>query len=265
MHYNWNPWHGCHKKSAGCTNCYVYAIDKAYDKDSSQVHLVKTKFDMPIKRNRQKQFVIPSGSSIATCFTSDFFVEEADAWRQRAWQMMALRNDCLFFIITKRPERIADTLPNDWNDGYGNVFINVTAENQAMADERIPILLELPLKMRGIAVAPILESIDLQQYLKTGKIDAVSVGGESYSNARITRFEDVLSIRQQCIDSKVNFTFHQTGSKLLKDGKLYRIPHNKEYEQARKAGIDFEQPRVWKQAVVRDYWNDLSDEYAFDK
>ncbi|MDD4848159.1 MAG: DUF5131 family protein [Bacteroidales bacterium] len=256
MRYNWNPWHGCHKKSAGCLHCYVFAIDGVYEKDASQVHLVKTKFEMPIKRNRQHQWVIPSGSSIATCFTSDFFVEEADVWRPKAWEMMAIRNDCLFFIITKRPERIANTLPDNWNDGYDNVFINVTAENQAMADERIPILLNLPLKMRGIAVAPILEAVDLRSYLKTGNIQAVSVGGESYRNARITRYEEVLDIRQQCMDYQVNFTFHQTGSKLLKDGKLYHIPHHCEYEQARKADIDFLQPKVWHHIAERDLWSD---------
>ena len=29
----WNPWHGCHKVSAGCDNCYMFARDLSYGKD----------------------------------------------------------------------------------------------------------------------------------------------------------------------------------------------------------------------------------------
>lgn len=236
--YNWNPWHGCHKKSPGCQHCYVFGQDKRYEVDSSIVRRVVTNFNYPIKRNRKKEFIVPPGSSVATCFTSDFFIEEADEWRAEAWEMMAMRRDCIFFIITKRLERIALTLPCDWGETWNHVLINVTTENQAMADERIPIMLDLPLAYRGVVVAPILERVNLEKYLGTGKINAVSVGGESYVGSRITRYDDVLAIRNQCLQYKVSFMFHQTGSKLLKDGRLYTIPHYKEYEQAKKADID---------------------------
>ncbi|NCA79927.1 MAG: DUF5131 family protein [Sphingobacteriia bacterium] len=236
--YNWNPWHGCQKKSTGCQHCYVFGQDKRYEVDSSIVRRVVTNFNYPIKRNRKKEFIVPPGSSVATCFTSDFFIEEADEWRAEAWEMMAMRRDCIFFIITKRLERIALTLPCDWGETWNHVLINVTTENQAMADERIPIMLDLPLAYRGVVVAPILERVNLEKYLGTGKINAVSVGGESYVGSRITRYDDVLAIRNQCLQYKVSFMFHQTGSKLLKDGRLYTIPHYKEYEQAKKAGID---------------------------
>lgn len=235
--YNWNPWHGCHKKSAGCLNCYMFAQDATYHIDPNVIKRVKTNFTLPLKRNRARSFVIPSGSVIATCLTSDFFLEEADLWRAEAWQIMVSRRDCLFYIITKRPERIAACLPADWGEKYNHILINVTAENQAMIDERMPILMHLPLAYKGVVVAPILGSVDLRKYLQLGQITAVSVGGESGQNARITNFDDVVSLYQQCIDYQVNFVFHQTGSRLLKDGKIYLIPHSKEYTQAAKANL----------------------------
>ena len=68
----------------------------------------------------------------------------------------------------------------------------------------------------------------------------VSAGGESGPEARICDYEWVLDIRSQCINANVSFDFHQTGAKLLKDGKLYRIPKEKQCVQALKAGINFD-------------------------
>src|SRR5690554_2100360 len=97
----WNPWHGCHKISAGCQNCYVYRIDARYDRDSSQVKKTGN-FTLPLKRNRAGAYKIPGGETVYTCFTSDFFVEDADPWRLQAWQMIRERSDLHFLMITKR-------------------------------------------------------------------------------------------------------------------------------------------------------------------
>ena len=113
----WNPWHGCHKLSAGCVNCYVYRIDRLSGRDSSVV--TKTaEFSKPIARDRAGNYKIPSGQTVYTCFSSDFFVEEADAWRTDAWRMIKERDDLDFFIVTKRIDRFYDCIPDDWGDGY---------------------------------------------------------------------------------------------------------------------------------------------------
>ena len=78
-----NPWHGCHKLSAGCKNCFVYSGDARRGVDSSIVRQTKN-FDLPIKKKRNGEYKIPSGTEVATAFTSDFFVEEADEWRAEA-------------------------------------------------------------------------------------------------------------------------------------------------------------------------------------
>lgn len=45
--------------------------------------------------------------------TSDFFLEEADAWRENIWDIIRYRKDVKFYILTKRAERIKDHLPSD--------------------------------------------------------------------------------------------------------------------------------------------------------
>ena len=51
-----------------------------------------------------------------TIFISDFFIEEADEWREDAWLMIKRRSDLHFYMVTKRPERIAQCLPEDWGE-----------------------------------------------------------------------------------------------------------------------------------------------------
>jgi len=142
MSAKWNPWHGCHKISEGCRNCYVYRIDGYHGKDSSVI--AKTKdFYLPARRTRGKNYKIPPGETVFTCFTSDFLLEDADAWRVEAWEMMRLRSDLNFFIITKRIHRLQSVLPPNWGEGYDNVSIACTVEDQQSADYRLPICLKL--------------------------------------------------------------------------------------------------------------------------
>ncbi len=235
MYYSWNPWHGCKKISPGCQNCFVQYLDQIRQCSNNTIYKVKNKFNYPLMKNRKNEYKIPIGSQVGTCFTSDFFIEEADEWRNEAWEMIKKRSDLEFLIPTKRIDRFYASLPKDWEDGYSNVFICVSVETQKMADYRIPILLSLPIKKKGLFLAPLLEPIDISIYLSSGKIDYVSVGGESYKNARPCHFEWVKSIKEQCDKYQIPFEFHQTGCNFYMDGKQYKIPHNKEYEQARKA------------------------------
>lgn len=230
----WNPWHGCHKCSPGCMNCYVYYLDGLRNRDAGTVTKCKTDFTLPIKKDRGGNYKIPAGSELGTCFTSDFFIEEADEWRAEAWKMIKQRNDVNFLIPTKRIARFNDCIPDDWGDGYDNVAIAVSCENQSKADERLPVLLNIKAARKCIFLSPILEYVELDKYLSLGKIDLVSVGGESYENARICNFDWIKRIYRVCREYNVEFDFHQTGSNFVKDGRLYKIKHRDEYSQAKK-------------------------------
>ena len=234
----WNPWHGCHKKSSGCLNCYMYRRDAKYDLDSNVVRKTKN-YDIILKKSRDGTYKIKRDTSyVYVCMTSDFFIEEADDWRRDIWRMIRERDDLNFYIITKRIERFNVSLPDDWGDGYDNVTICVTCENQATADYRLPIFIKLPIKHKEIIHEPMLENINIEKYLESGQIDKVICGGESGDKARVCNYDWILNTRRQCLKYNVSFHFKQTGANFMKDNKVYKIPRKYQLVQASKSRID---------------------------
>lgn len=237
MEVTWNPWHGCTKYSEGCRNCYVYRQDEMFGRDST-ICKKTNDFNLPVKKDRRGNYKIPSGSLIMTCFSSDFLLSDADSWRDECLEMMKLRSDCMFYFFTKRIDRLNFSLPD-------NVIVGCTCENQKMADYRLPIFKKLNIKYKTIILAPMLEKMDISKYLGSD-IYEVNVSGESGSSQQIRAqqiraldYDWVLDIRNQCIKANVNFCFHQTGARFIKDGKEYRIERKYQIEQAKKANIDF--------------------------
>ena len=235
--YYWNPWSGCRKISEGCKNCYNRTKPLKIDGDYITCKFNKTYFYMPTQKVRKydeiqgkniNTYKIPSNSIIKVCDTSDFFIEDADYYRKRAWKQILERKDCLFEITTKRPERFMINLPNTWTqNGWHNVMINVSVENQFRADKRVSELLRLPVRYRGIEVAPIQDRVDIRKYLSTGLINKVTVAGERYTRTSesviVCNYEYVEDLRKQCEDYDVNFEFISTGNKLYKDKKTITI------------------------------------------
>ena len=232
----WNPWHGCHKLSEGCKHCYVYRGDAKRGIDSTIVTQTKN-YDLPIRKKRNGDYKIASGTEIAACFTSDFFVEDADVWRNEAWQMIRERSDLHFFMITKRIDRFHLVIPDDWGDGYDNVTIACTVENQDRADYRLPIYRNAPIKHKMIICEPILEHINLAPYLDSW-VKQVVVGGESGNDARPCNFDWIQEIHDLCEQRGISFWFKQTGSRFVKDEQLYKIRRQFQHSQARKAGMN---------------------------
>ncbi len=232
MEVTWNPWHGCTKYSEGCRHCYVYRQDEMFGRDSRECRKTND-FNLPIKKDRKGNYKIPSGSLIMTCFSSDFLLSDADSWRDECIKMMRERSDCMFYFFTKRIERLDFSVPD-------NVIVGCTCENQKMADYRLPIFKKLNIKYKTIILAPMLERMDISRYLDDD-IYEVNVSGESGSSPQIRalNYDWVLDIRNQCIKANVNFGFHQTGARFIKDGKEYRIERKYQIEQAKKANIDF--------------------------
>ena len=153
---------------------------------------------------------------------------------------MRTRSDVIFLLLTKRPERIQRCLPVDWGTGWDNIFLNVTCENQTRADERIPLLLELPCRHKGLYCAPLLGPISIGRYLDSGMIEQVACGGENYGGTRPCDFEWVKALREACVSRNITFCFMETGTVFIKDGKEYRI-RNKQLQnsQAYHSGMTF--------------------------
>ena len=242
----WNPWHGCRKISEGCRNCYVYFFDAQRGSEGSRIYHVQARnFYLPLSKGKYGNYKIKSGAYVYTCLTSDFFLEEADVWREEAWGIMRMRPDLVFVIITKRINRVLACLPKDWGIGWENVYLHATVENQRRADERIPILLRLPFRRKGVVVAPFIESVSLSEYLVTGGIERVVCSGENYKNARPLYYDWVYNLSLECRANDVTFSFFETGCNFIKNGR--KITTSNKLEQAHLAhslGLDYQSKRT---------------------
>lgn len=236
----WNPWHGCHKYSEGCQNCYAFFLDKRYGRDTNVISLNKSNLNLPVKKDKSGNYKLPSGAFVRVCMTSDFFLEEADEWRAEAWKYIRMRPDVTFSLLTKRAERIAGQLPADWGNGWDNVQFAVSVENQRRADERIPHLINVPSKHKWISVKPFIGEVDLAKYLATGEIETVLAGGENYLGARPLKYDWVKRLYEQCKAAGVRLIFGQTGNVFVKDGIEYKIRNRTEQMiQALKSGLHY--------------------------
>lgn len=243
MHDIWNPWHGCKRISPGCANCYMYTLDRQRGQSGSTIYRTAN-FNYPLQKDRKGNYKIKSGECIRVCMTSDFFLEEADAWREEAWNIIYQRPDVVFFLLTKRPERVVACLPNDFGAGWENVWFNVTCENQKMADIRLPFLKELPFKHKGVMCAPFIGPVCLEPYIQDGFIEEVTCGGENYEGARPCNYDWVLALHDECVQNEVSFSFIETGTHFIKDGHHYKMGNKqKQSEQAFRSGLNYRNSR----------------------
>ncbi|MFV2044088.1 MAG: DUF5131 family protein [Anaerolineales bacterium] len=202
----WNPWHGCIKVSPGCKHCYMYRGKTRYGQNPSSVQRSKTTFEDPVKWKEPKL--------IFACSWSDWFIEEADAWRDEAWEIVRSTPRHSYQILTKRPERIAQNLPSDWGDGWQNVWLGVSIETQPYVVRR-DLLLQVPAKVRFLSVEPLLGPIDLGSL---SGIDWVITGGESGPSPRPMNRQWAISVRDQCLRAGVAYFHKQNGGRAKING-----------------------------------------------
>lgn len=193
----WNPWHGCLKVSPGCAHCYMYRDKRRYGQDPMVVVRSKTAFNAPQKWQQPK--------IIFTCSWSDFFVAEADQWRNEAWEIIRATPQHTYQILTKRADRIPSHLPAGWP--FQNVWLGVSVENPRFY-YRIDGLRDIPAQVRFLSLEPLLSPMPELPLLG---ISWVIVGGESGPRCRPMKPDWVRDVREQCKRANVSFFFKQWG------------------------------------------------------
>src|SRR4051794_2564282 len=98
--------------------------------------------------------------TIFTNSMSDYFIPEADQWRDWSWDIIRNHPQFSWQILTKRPERILECLPSDWAEGWEHVWLGTSVENNEAAEERLPILKNVPAIIKFVSVEPLLEPVD---------------------------------------------------------------------------------------------------------
>jgi protein gp37 len=145
--HTFNPWIGCQHVSPGCDQCYAETMmDHRYGKVEWGPHgerkrTSKGNWRNPLKWNADaRAFKREYGHRprVFCASLADVFDNQAPSeWRK---DLFALIRECRrldWLMLTKRPQNILKMLPEDWGDGYRNVWLGVTAENQTFFDQRI--------------------------------------------------------------------------------------------------------------------------------
>jgi protein gp37 len=203
----------------------MYRDKNRYGQDPATVIRSKpATFNLPLKWKEPAKVFI--------CSWSDFFIKEADPWRDEAWEIIRKTPHLTYQILTKRPENIAGRLPVGWP--FKNVWLGVTAENQEVANKRIPILFSVHgAPVLFVSVEPMVGEVDLTRidlggaatydalagvYQTPGvhehaddnpKIHWVICGGESGPEARIMEKDWAGYLKAQCAVSGTPFFMKQ--------------------------------------------------------
>ncbi len=152
----WNPWRGCDKVSPGCAHCYMYRDQRRYGRDPGiVVRAAERTFSQPLGRKQLEAAKSKQPFYVFTCSWSDWFHPAADPWREEAWEIIRACPNQTFQILTKRPERMAEQLPEDWGEGFPNVWLGVSIENRRFV-QRADILRATPAAVRFISAEPLL-------------------------------------------------------------------------------------------------------------
>jgi protein gp37 len=266
----WNVINGCRLVSEGCRHCYAAHLAATRLRDhpsrkglarmnadgeakfTGEVRFIDRVLDQPLRWKKPRMVFV--------CAHGDLFYEKVpDAWIDRVFAVMALSPQHTFQVLTKRPERMRNYLRAGGGmaipvgirheiEGMGypdigavpkalpNVLLGVSVEDQATADERVPILLDTPAAIRWVSYEPALGPVDFKQYLHPGggsflddplagalmreavedgsgwvlpRLDWIVAGGESGPHARPAHPDWFRKTRDDCAAAGVPFFMKQ--------------------------------------------------------
>jgi protein gp37 len=176
----WNIAVGCSKVDKDCLYCYMYRDGKRYGYDPREIRRTKTVFNLPLK--------IKEPSRIFTSSLTDVFHPAIDSFRDEMWEIIRQCPHHTFQVLTKRPERIVECLPDDWGDGWNNVWMGTSIGHQE-AIGRIHQLLEVPASKRFVSFEPLWSKVDMNLDLSDlCSIDWAIIGGESGNETGMYRY-----------------------------------------------------------------------------
>ena len=221
----WNPVTGCTRVSPGCDHCYMFALYPrlkgmgvpGYETSPDQVALLRERLEIPLTWKKPRRVFV---NSMADLFHPevpfDFIYDTFSVMRDSAGQY-----GHVFQVLTKRPgravgwwEEYKSRFPEGWPD---NVWIGTSVESQKYAP-RLTVLGRLPAKVRFVSAEPLLERVDLTEWLEDGTLQWVIAGGESGPKARPMDLEWARVLQEQSERAGVAFFLKQLGGVRNKRG-----------------------------------------------
>jgi protein gp37 len=225
--YTYNPWWGCTKVSTGCDHCYAEALDKRvgggngrgelhWGPHAERRRMGQATLTAPLNWNRHARNAKRRRRVFCASLADVFDNAVPPEWRTAMWSIIRQTPWLDWQLLTKRPQNIREMLPPDWGDGWGYVWLGVSAENQEEANRRIPILLDIPAQTKFISFEPLLGPIQMKDIPGMNRLDLnwnwwVIVGGESGPGARPMRESWAINLVEQCANAAVPVFVKQLG------------------------------------------------------
>lgn len=246
----WNPWMGCRRVSPGCAYCYADRDMTRYGRDFDKVTRAKdATFYAPLKWKEPKLIFTCSWSDFFIEGAGEWRDNAWHVIRQCPQHIFLILTKRIEQISAKwKPDamyRERELVVKN----YPNVCLMATAENQRQLNSRLPHLFNVPAKWYGLSLEPLLGPIDIEDavwplcratpevhyeqhgggmWCEEREIDWVIVGGESGGpqGRQLVQHVDatykgwrpkpralqwVQSLRNQCIEAGVPFSFKQWG------------------------------------------------------
>jgi protein gp37 len=212
--YTFNPWWGCTRVSPGCDHCYAEALDRKtggahWGPDAPRRTFGEKYWARPLKWNQAAQKSEAPTFVLCASMADVFDADAPEGQLARLWDLIRQTPRLDWLLLTKRPARIARGLPPDWGEGYPHVWLGSTAENQALAAQRAPVLLAVPARRRFLCCEPLLGPVDLRPW--TGGLHLVIAGPESGPHARPMHPDWARDLGAQCEAAGVPFVFKGRG------------------------------------------------------
>jgi protein gp37 len=224
----WNPLRGCTKISPGCKHCYAETFAERFR--GVEGHPYEQGFDLRLVPEKLTEpFAWRTPKLVFVNSMSDLFQEGVpDSYIEAVCRVMVTARWHTFQVLTKRAERLRELLsgPMRFAAEQDHIWWGVSVEDQKYGLPRISHLQDSPATVRFLSIEPLLE--DLGEFNLSG-ISWAIVGGESGPGARPMREEWVISVRDQCVTSRVAFFFKQWGG--VRKAKNGRVLQGQTYDE----------------------------------
>jgi protein gp37 len=215
-HHTFNPWWGCAQVSPLCDHCYAMMLDARWFKRAHwgprapRRYFTNGYWTEPLKWDRGAGCA-GERRRVFCASMADVFDNRADpAVRDRLWALVRRTRNLDWLLLTKRIGNARKMLPDDWGDGYPNVWLIVSVD-QAALEREVPTLLAIPAVVHGVSIEPQLMPVRLGRFAPL--LQWVINGGESGAGARRFQLEWARSLIAECRAAATPIFVQRLGSK----------------------------------------------------
>lgn len=215
-HHTFNPWWGCTQVSPLCDHCYAMMLDARWRKRAywgpraPRRYFADEYWGEPLRWDRLAALA-GERRRVFCASMADVFDNKVDpAVRDRLWQLIRRTRSLDWLLLTKRIGNAYRMLPDDWANGYPNVWLIVSVD-QAALDREVPKLIGLPAVVRGVSIEPQLAPVRIGAFASL--LQWVINGGESGVGARPFHLEWARSLVAECQSAATPIFVQRLGSK----------------------------------------------------